>query len=122
MKEAALGKFTYLLTLVGWVAFIYCTLIVSSLGQGFDRHLLGLRIVAEMFGKKVPDLYNSQEFNYLNNFILSTSTLTTDTIYLGGFGPVVKNGFGVGYNVTANRMGAAVTAYKVIHIFFALPV
>uniref|UniRef100_A0A0N4V9R7 Carn_acyltransf domain-containing protein n=1 Tax=Enterobius vermicularis TaxID=51028 RepID=A0A0N4V9R7_ENTVE len=84
----------------------------AALGQGFDRHLLGLRIVAEMFGKKVPDLYNSQEFNYLNNFILSTSTLTTDTIYLGGFGPVVKNGFGVGYNVTANRMGAAVTAYK----------
>jgi carnitine O-palmitoyltransferase 2 len=49
----------------------------------------------------------------MNNFILATSTLSTDTIYFGGFGPSVKNGFGIGYNVTNKKLGAAVTCYKV---------
>lgn len=47
------------------------------------------------------------------HFVLSTSTLSTDTIYFGGFGPVVMDGFGIGYNVTDQKLGAVVTSYKV---------
>uniref|UniRef100_A0A0N5AYL8 Carn_acyltransf domain-containing protein n=1 Tax=Syphacia muris TaxID=451379 RepID=A0A0N5AYL8_9BILA len=84
----------------------------AAVGQGFDRHLLGLRLTAERLGKTVPTLFYSEEFMYMNKFILSTSTLTTDSIYMGGFGPIEHDGFGIGYVVSGTRIGATVTAYR----------
>uniref|UniRef100_A0AC34QCC7 Choline/carnitine acyltransferase domain-containing protein n=1 Tax=Panagrolaimus sp. JU765 TaxID=591449 RepID=A0AC34QCC7_9BILA len=84
----------------------------ASLGQGFDRHLLGLKMTAERLGQKIPELYQNKTFNYMNQFVLSTSTLSTPTIVFGGFGPVVPNGFGIGYNVAGSKMGAVISSYK----------
>lgn len=36
-----------------------------------------------------------------------------ETIIFGGFGPVVSDGFGIGYNVVDSKVGAVVTSYKV---------
>ena len=80
----------------------------AAMGEGFDRHFLGLRVTAERLGRKMPELFNSEEYTCLHKFILSTSTLSSDTIQLGGFGPTEEGGFGIGYNVNACRMGAAV--------------
>jgi len=84
----------------------------AAMGQGFDRHLLGLKITAERLGRPLPALYNDKTFNYMNQFVLSTSTLSTSTIVFGGFGPVIPNGFGIGYNVAGNKMGAVISSYK----------
>jgi carnitine O-palmitoyltransferase 2 len=51
----------------------------------------------------------------MGNFVISTSTLTTETIVFGGFGPVVQDGFGIGYNVVASKLGAVISAYKVLN-------
>lgn len=70
--------------------------IQASMGQGFDRHLMGLRVTAERLGEPTPALFTDPTYAHANHFVLSTSTLSTNTIMLGGFGPVVSDGFGVG--------------------------
>lgn len=83
------------------------------MGQGFDRHFFGLRQTAEHLGREPHPLFTHRVFQQMGHFVLSTSTLSTNTIQFGGFGPVVPDGLGVGYNVSDQRLGAVVTAYKV---------
>ncbi|CAB3409899.1 unnamed protein product [Caenorhabditis bovis] len=84
----------------------------ASMGQGFDRHLLGLKITAQRQGKGLPEFFNDAGYNRMGHFVLSTSTLSTETIVFGGFGPVVKDGFGIGYNVVASKLGAVISSNK----------
>lgn len=87
--------------------------ITRFLGQGFDRHLLGLKITAERNNQPLPAIFNSQVYKHMGNFVLSTSTLSTDMIIFGGFGPVIKDGLGIGYNVVESKLGAVISGYKV---------
>lgn len=84
----------------------------AAMGQGFDRHLFALMKVAEENNLPRPELYDSYEYKYLNKSILSTSTLSAPSVMAGGFGPVVKEGFGIGYSAFPDKLGAAVTSYK----------
>lgn len=77
-------------------------------GQGFDRHLFALRQLAQ--GQDVP-LFSSSPYQSINHIILSTSTLSSPAIFLGGFAPVVDDGFGVGYRADVDSLGTQVTAY-----------
>uniref|UniRef100_A0A0M3IGR6 Carn_acyltransf domain-containing protein n=1 Tax=Ascaris lumbricoides TaxID=6252 RepID=A0A0M3IGR6_ASCLU len=83
-----------------------------QISQGFDRHLMGLRVTAERLGRKPPALFSHPDFKYLSEFVISTSTLTTDTICFGGFGPVVRDGFGIGYVVSSSKLGAVISSYR----------
>ena len=84
----------------------------ALLGQGFDRHLLGLRLIAESENEQLPALYTSEVYKHMNQFIVSTSTLSTETIVFGGFGPVVADGLGIGYNVVSSKLGAVISTYR----------
>uniref|UniRef100_A0AC35U6V8 FHA domain-containing protein n=1 Tax=Rhabditophanes sp. KR3021 TaxID=114890 RepID=A0AC35U6V8_9BILA len=84
----------------------------AAMGQGVDRHLLGLKIMAERLGEPIPDFYKNETVVHMNHYVLSTSTLSTETIVFGGFGPVVHDGFGIGYNVASDKMGAVISAFK----------
>uniref|UniRef100_A0A915ETU4 Choline/carnitine acyltransferase domain-containing protein n=1 Tax=Ditylenchus dipsaci TaxID=166011 RepID=A0A915ETU4_9BILA len=84
----------------------------GAMGQGFDRHLLGLKITAKRLNRPLPTFLQDKTYEKMNNFVLSTSTLSTDTIVFGGFGPVVPDGFGIGYNVVGSKLGAVVSSYK----------
>lgn len=84
----------------------------AALGQGFDRHLFALRKVAEENGMPTPQIFDSFEYKFLNKSILSTSTLSAPSVMAGGFGPVDPEGFGIGYSAFADKLGAAVTSYK----------
>lgn len=68
----------------------------ASMGQGFDRHLFALMKIAEENDLQRPEFYDSYEYKYLNKSILSTSTLSAPSVMAGGFGPVAKEGFGIG--------------------------
>lgn len=83
----------------------------AAMGQGFDRHLFGLRKVAEKIGK-LPEIYQDPAYSFINHHILSTSTLSSDVVALGGFGPVVTDGLGVGYSIYDDRLGAVVSYYN----------
>lgn len=74
-------------------------------GQGFDRHLFGLRHLAEKSGRKIPALYQDPVYAEANHFVLSTSTLYGPAFSGGGFAPVVSDGFGIGYGFLENHMG-----------------
>ncbi|XP_043986286.1 carnitine O-palmitoyltransferase 2, mitochondrial isoform X1 [Gambusia affinis] len=83
----------------------------AAMGQGFDRHLFALRYLANSKGQSLPSLYTDPAYSALNHNILSTSTLTSPAVSLGGFAPVVPDGFGVGYGVHDDWIGCNVSAY-----------
>lgn len=68
----------------------------AAMGQGFDRHLFGLKHMANIHNLPIPDLYKDSAFALINYNIMSTSTLSSPGLYAGAFGPVVKDGFGIG--------------------------
>ncbi|XP_017058068.1 carnitine O-palmitoyltransferase 2, mitochondrial [Drosophila ficusphila] len=84
----------------------------AAMGQGFDRHLFALRHTAQKEGAPLPDLYETDAYKRINNNIISTSTLGSDALLAGSFGPVVRNGFGIGYSIQNDFAGAIVTTYK----------
>lgn len=95
-----------------------CTKIHNSLvkegamGQGFDRHLFALKYHAvNRKGQPIPEFYNSFAYKFINHNCLSTSTLAYPTILTGGFAPVVHDGFGIGYRILAESLGACVSSY-----------
>ncbi|CAL7946660.1 unnamed protein product [Xylocopa violacea] len=84
----------------------------AVMGQGFDRHLFALKKIWEQSNTPMPAIFEDPAYNNINNNILSTSTLSDPAICAGGFGPVVKNGYGIGYMIQNERLGAIVTSYK----------
>ncbi|KAK5619173.1 Carnitine O-palmitoyltransferase 2, mitochondrial [Crenichthys baileyi] len=83
----------------------------AAMGQGFDRHLFALRYLAMSKGQALHSLYTDPAYAAINHNILSTSTLTSPAVSLGGFAPVVPDGFGVGYGVHDNWIGCNVSSY-----------
>ncbi|XP_007944109.1 carnitine O-palmitoyltransferase 2, mitochondrial [Orycteropus afer afer] len=83
----------------------------AAMGQGFDRHLFALRNLAAARGIPLPELYLDPAYGKINHNILSTSTLSSPTVSLGGFAPVVPDGFGIGYTVHDNWIGCNVSSY-----------
>lgn len=65
-------------------------------GKGVDRHLFALKCIAERRGEAIP-FFDSTAWKVLNYTILSTSNCGNPSLRLFGFGPVVPDGFGVGY-------------------------
>lgn len=82
-----------------------------SPGQGFDRHLFALRYLANTKGQALHSFYEDPSYASINHNILSTSTLSSPAVNLGGFAPVVPDGFGVGYSVQDKWIGCNVSSY-----------
>ncbi|RUS14143.1 acyltransferase ChoActase/COT/CPT [Endogone sp. FLAS-F59071] len=73
-----------------------------SQGLGQDRHLYALECVWKRIHggdheKRLPRIFEDNGWSTLNNTIISTSNCGNPALRLFGFGPVVANGFGVGY-------------------------
>lgn len=83
----------------------------AAMGQGFDRHLFAMRYLANSKGQTLHSLYTDPAYAAINHNILSTSTLTSPAVSLGGFAPVVPDGFGVGYGVHDEWIGCNVSSY-----------
>lgn len=80
-------------------------------GKGMDRHLFALLNLGRKRGGALPALFQDKAYTVINHNILSTSTLTSPAIEGGGFGPVVADGYGLGYGVENDLMGFNVTSY-----------
>ncbi|CAL8309459.1 unnamed protein product [Lota lota] len=83
----------------------------AAMGQGFDRHLFAMRYLANAKGQALHDFYQDPAYGAINHNVLSTSTLTSPAVSLGGFAPVVPDGFGVGYGVHDDWIGCNVSSY-----------
>lgn len=84
----------------------------ASMGDGFDRHLFGLKEIALRAGKSLPELYSDPLFIESQHYTLSTSTLYGECFAGGGFAPVVADGFGLGYGYVESSFGVLVSSYK----------
>uniref|UniRef100_H2ZEX2 Choline/carnitine acyltransferase domain-containing protein n=1 Tax=Ciona savignyi TaxID=51511 RepID=H2ZEX2_CIOSA len=86
----------------------------AAMGAGFDRHLFGLRHTAEnILGWETPSIFHDLSYGTMNHIILSTSTLSSPAVDIGGFAPVTPDGFGVGYGVKDDMIGCNITSYDV---------
>ncbi|ORE07198.1 acyltransferase ChoActase/COT/CPT [Rhizopus microsporus var. microsporus] len=70
-----------------------------SMGLGQDRHLYALECVWDRLHKdeKKPKLFTDKGWKVLNHTVISTSNCGNPALRLFGFGPVVADGFGIGY-------------------------
>jgi carnitine O-palmitoyltransferase 2 len=85
----------------------------AAMGQGFDRHLFALKTAAERVRiLEHFDIFNDPAYAKINHNIISTSTLSSNALLAGGFGPVVKDGYGIGYNIQEDLLGCVVSNYK----------
>ena len=67
-------------------------------------------MLAESKGLEVP-IFQDPSYAYMNEIILSTSTLSSDAVLLGGFAPVSARGYGVGYGIMDDWLGAQIYTY-----------
>lgn len=101
----------------------------AAMGKGFDRHLFALKYLAAKKGMKTPSVFTDPNYTYANHFTLSTSTLYGECFSGGGFGkliylysifsfvsllflgPVVSDGFGLGYGYFDQSLGVFCSSY-----------
>ncbi|GJQ84478.1 hypothetical protein Trydic_g21030 [Trypoxylus dichotomus] len=82
----------------------------AAMGQGFDRHLYALQLLASKLGRR-ENIFEDPAYKALQNNIISTSTLSSPAVRAGGFGPVVENGLGISYVIKDEYIGTLVTTY-----------
>ena len=84
-------------------------------GKGWDRHLFALKDLAiksnDDDATVVPKLYECQAFQTLSKIILSTSTLQSDALEGGGFGPVNDECYAIPYGITKENVRFGVMSY-----------
>lgn len=80
-------------------------------GKGIDRHLFALKQLAARQPGPLPAFFSLPAYNRMIHNTLSTSTLSSPALDGGGFGPVVVDGYGVGYGIQDDGSGFSVTSY-----------
>ena len=66
-------------------------------GQGIDRHLLGLKLIAIQEDLN-PEFFSDPSFSKSIYFRVSTSQVPNPLLSFMGFGPIVEDGYGICYN------------------------
>ena len=82
----------------------------AKMGEGVDRHLFALKKLSEQTGGKQP-VFTDPAYATFGSNMISTSTLVSEALVGGGFGPV-SPGYGVGYAVADNMMVFNVSSWN----------
>lgn len=83
-------------------------------GRGIERHLFALFKMYEKYGSELdiqnePALYVSVGYKLLKHDYMSTSGISLESICLFGFGPVVEDGYGIGYVINDQTINIALS-------------
>lgn len=81
-------------------------------GQGVERHMLGLKMVAIEDLTSLPEIFMDTSFAVASHFNLHTSQVGSKTDCVMCFGPMVPDGYGVCYNPMDDHINFAVTAFN----------
>ena len=87
----------------------------AAAGQGIDRHLLGLSLIATSNGYPVPQLFKHHMFEKSKKWVLSTSQITADHNDAWGYGEVVADGFGLPYSIYDNHIYIGISSRSLLH-------
>jgi len=82
----------------------------AAAGKGVDRHLFALKCIALRKNLPVPTFFESKAWKTLNHTVLSTSNCGNPALRLFGFGPVVPDGFGIGYVIKDRALSYSVAS------------
>ena len=83
----------------------------ALMGKGWDRHLFALSHYAAAEGLDIP-LFSCKAMQKLRHIILSTSTLNSEALAGGGFGPVNDDCYAIGYGIRSYGSEARVMTYS----------
>ena len=77
--------------------------------DGIERYFFALKNMYILFAdelnlKQMPEFFNDEGYNQLTYSFLSTSRIESKHFDLGGFGPVVSDGYGFWYNLLENQI------------------
>ena len=83
-------------------------------GLGIERHLFALYKMYEKYGNQLgisspPKLYDSPGYKQLKHDFISTSGVGFESIRLFGFGPVVDDGYGIGYVIKDDEINVSLS-------------
>jgi len=78
-------------------------------GDGVDRHLLGLRVLAAGTGQ-MPSLFTDKAYQL--KYKLSTSQTPATSMLGGGFAPLCLDGYGLSYVVAEDRLWFHISNYR----------
>mmetsp|Transcript_26061 Transcript_26061/g.38534 ORF Transcript_26061/g.38534 Transcript_26061/m.38534 type:complete len:740 (-) Transcript_26061:64-2283(-) len=86
----------------------------ASEGKGIDRHLYALQCIAKKNVEKkrspMPELFESEAWEALNHTVLSTSNCGNPALRLFGFGPVIPDGYGIGYIIKDSKIQYSISS------------
>ena len=83
----------------------------AAMGQGFDRHLFALKFLNNKLGGAPLPIFEDPNYAKLNYIVLSTSTLVSPALEVGGFAAVVPDGLGIGYAMFDDWFGTQASCY-----------
>ncbi|OQR95058.1 choline/Carnitine O-acyltransferase [Achlya hypogyna] len=88
----------------------------SLLGEGVDRHLMGLQIVSEMSGiSPRPSIFSDKAYELSKRYRISTSNISggagASPIW-GGFSAMYDDGYGICYALQPDRINFSITCYN----------
>lgn len=81
-------------------------------GQSMDRHLLGLRVIAEQNCKDLPEIFKCDAYQQMTKYALLTSQLHTKYYVPMLYGPTSPDCYVVCYNPQEGEIHFTVTSYK----------
>uniref|UniRef100_A0A8C2KZC5 Zgc:154046 n=1 Tax=Cyprinus carpio TaxID=7962 RepID=A0A8C2KZC5_CYPCA len=81
-------------------------------GQGIERHMLGLKMMAIEDLTSLPEIFMDTSFAVSTHFNLYTSQVGSKTDCVMCFGPMVPDGYGICYNPMDDHINFAVTAFN----------
>ncbi|KAI6206214.1 hypothetical protein M3Y94_00882100 [Aphelenchoides besseyi] len=86
--------------------------VMAMNGNGMDRHILGLKLIALENELPIPELLRSHAVQRLYHFQVSTSQVPTERETKMGFGPSAPDCYGCCYNPRETSIIFTVTAYN----------
>lgn len=89
---------------------IYTTNVINF--NAFDRHLLGLKLIALENGIDLPNIYNDVGFKRICHYHISSSQVSSRYEAVTCFGPAVEDGYGVCYNIMEKKLIFGLSSFK----------
>uniref|UniRef100_A0AAQ5XAQ1 Peroxisomal carnitine O-octanoyltransferase n=1 Tax=Amphiprion ocellaris TaxID=80972 RepID=A0AAQ5XAQ1_AMPOC len=89
----------------------------KQFSSSFDRHLLGLYLIAREEGRPTPELFMDPIYSRSGgggNFTLSSSLVGYTTV-LGAVAPMVHHGYGFFYRIRDDRIVISISAWNSCH-------
>jgi carnitine O-palmitoyltransferase 2 len=83
----------------------------ALMGKGWDRHLFALKDLALKNDMDLPSIFTCEAYQQMATIILSTSTLQSDALDGGGFGPVNPDCYAIPYGITKDNCRFGVMSY-----------